>query len=106
MNPFILSPQKEKMWVDNGKVVYSPIEDEYREGLAYVNKLYEEGLIYPESFTQDKNAQVNINEGGEDTVIGAFLAQRPGYANDYLRYLIAKKWSNMNHLHLLKVLME
>lgn len=98
MNPFILSPQKEKMWVDNGKVVYSPIEEEYRTGLAYLNKLYEEGLIYPESFTQDKNAQVNINESGEDTVIGAFLAQRPGYANDLSTLPNSKKWEQYESL--------
>jgi len=102
MNPFILTPQPERMWIDNGKVVYSPIEEGYREGLRYLRKLYDEGLIYPESFTQDMNAQVNINESGEYPVIGAFLAQRPGYANDLKTLPNSKKWEQYQSLAPLK----
>ena len=92
MNPFILTPQTEKMWVDNGKVVFSPMEEGYKEGLKYLRRLYADGLIYPESFTQDQKAQVNLNENGPEPVIGAFLAQRPGYANDLNTIPNSKKW--------------
>ncbi|NLM10828.1 MAG: extracellular solute-binding protein [Clostridiaceae bacterium] len=102
MNPFILTPHPERMWVDNGKVIYSPIEEGYREGLAYLHRLYKEGLIYPESFTQDMKAQVNLNENGDVPVIGAFLALRPGYANDLSTLPNSKKWEQYQSLPPLK----
>lgn len=102
MNPFILTPQPDKLWINDGKVIFSPIEDEYREGLAYLHKLYEEGLIYPESFTQDMNAQVNLNERGEQPVIGAFLALRPGYACDLNTVPNSKKWEQYQSVPPLK----
>ena len=102
MNPFILPPHPERMWGDNGKVIYSPIEEGYREGLAYLHRLYKEGLIYPESFTQDMKAQVNLNENGDVPVIGAFLALRPGYANDLSTLPNSKKWEQYQSLPPLK----
>lgn len=85
MNPFQLTPES-KLYLENGQVVFSPVTDGYREGLAYLRALYAEGLISPDSFTQDANAQVKLNEGGDFPVIGAFLAQRPGYACDLSTY--------------------
>ncbi len=80
MNPFIYSPGKDRMWVRDGEVILSAIEPEYKEGLKYLNKLYSEGLIYPESFTQDQTTQVNLNEHGDTPVIGAFPSMHLGYA--------------------------
>ncbi len=93
MAPFQLTPENSKLYVDDGVVTFAPVTDGYREGLKYLNTLYEEGLLNPESFTQDKNNQVNINEAGDVCVIGAFLAQRPGYACDLSTYPgNSKKW--------------
>ncbi len=92
MNPFQLTPDKEKFYIDNGKVTYAATTDGYKEGLKYINNLYEKGYINPESFTQDLTNQVNINEAGEQSVIGAFLAGRPGYANDLSTIPNSKKW--------------
>lgn len=85
MNPFILTPSGVngygKTWIDDdGNIVYSPMQPEYKEGLKYLNKLYAEGLIYKESFTQDMKTQQNFNETGDAPVIGAYPAMRPGYA--------------------------
>ena len=41
---------------DDGKIHYGPIEDRYREGLEWVSKAYEEGLIDPEIATNDEKA--------------------------------------------------
>lgn len=78
MNPFIYSPVT-RMWIRDGEVVLSPMEPEYKEGLKYLNKLYEEELITPDAFTQDRNTQININENGDDPIIGAYPALRVGY---------------------------
>jgi putative aldouronate transport system substrate-binding protein len=37
----------------DGKLVYAPGTNEYRQALAYFNNLYKEGLIDPEIFTQN-----------------------------------------------------
>lgn len=91
MAPFQLTPEEHRLYVDNGKVTYAPVQDGYREGLRYLNKLYSEGLINPESFTQESSNQVNVNENGDDCVIGCFLALRPGYACD-MSVDGARKW--------------
>lgn len=36
-----------------GKVVYSPMEPEFKEGVSYLNKLYQEGLLDPEYMLND-----------------------------------------------------
>ena len=91
MAPFQLTPMTTRMYVDNGVVTYAPIQEGYREGLRFLNKMYAEGLINPESFTQQSSNQVNVNENGEETVIGAFLAMRPGYATN-MAADGARKW--------------
>ncbi len=92
MAPFQLTPETNKLYVKDKKVTFAPVEDGYKEGLKYLNTMYEEGLINPESFTQDMDNQVNINESGKDCVIGAFLAQRHGYACDLAAEPNSKKW--------------
>lgn len=98
MNPFQLTSETTKLYIDNGQITFAPTQDGYKDGLKYLHKLYEEGLINPESFTQDKNNQVNINEAGDDCVIGCFLAQRPGYACDLTTEPYSKKWEQYQSL--------
>ena len=98
MNPFQLTSETNKLYVDNGKVTFAPAQEGYNEGLKYLNQLYAEGLLNPESFTQDKNNQVNVNEAGDECVIGAFLAQRPGYACDLSTEPYSKKWEQYQSL--------
>ncbi len=98
MAPFQLTPETNKLYVDNGTVKYAPVQDGYREGLRYLNTLYSEGLLNPESFTWNKDAQVNLNEAGDVAVIGAFLAQRPGYACDLSTEPFSKKWEQYQSL--------
>ncbi|MBZ9537028.1 ABC transporter substrate-binding protein [Cytobacillus oceanisediminis] len=68
MNSFIFT----KSVVYDGAVKYTYLNDEkidvtfnkpeWREGLEYMRKLYAEGLISPESFTQDQNQALAISE--------------------------------------------
>lgn len=102
MNPFQQTSENTKLYIDNGVVTYAPVQDNYKEGLKYLNKLWAEGLINPESFTQDRVNQVNVNEAGEDCVIGAFLAQRPGYACDLTTIPNSKKWEQYQSVAPLK----
>lgn len=54
------------------KVGYTPITEQYREGLKYLRKLYADGLIDMESFTQDY-AQLDAKGKLEDQVLGSFI---------------------------------
>lgn len=64
---------------DEGKVEASFVDEEYREGLRFLNRLYEEGLLYADSFTQDAKTQRAVNEAGDQTRIGCLLSQGMGY---------------------------
>lgn len=49
----------DNVMVRDGQVKFVPAEEGYRDAVAYMHKLYSEGLIYPEAFTQD-----NYNKSG------------------------------------------
>ncbi|WP_225228637.1 ABC transporter substrate-binding protein [Bacillus sp. PS06] len=49
---------------DDGEVIYTVTQDGYKEGMKFLNELYEEGLIDVEAFEQDWNTY--IAKGKED----------------------------------------
>ena len=78
---------------EEGKIEYSVMKDEYRDALAYINKLYEEGLLDPQTFTQDatqfaatlKNETplVAVYPGGGPQIDDEFWANQPGVWQDW-----------------------
>lgn len=75
LNPFQATPTDDYLMADEeGNVEMVAITDEYREGLKWINHLYEEGLIAEETFIQDNTqlqSLVNKNDPAQRTV-GAF----------------------------------
>ncbi|MCI8623836.1 MAG: extracellular solute-binding protein [Provencibacterium sp.] len=65
------------IYVRDGKAVFAPAEAGYYEALKYFNKLYSEGLIDPEAFTQSLD-QYNSRGKGKD-IFGALMAYRAHY---------------------------
>lgn len=55
--------------VKDGKLYPMYITEEYREGLRYIKKLFDEGLISPMTFTQDE-AQFKALMASETTLVG------------------------------------
>jgi putative aldouronate transport system substrate-binding protein len=53
MNSFNFNQNPNHLLLDNGKVGAAFTQPEWKDGLAYTNKLYSEGLISKETFTQD-----------------------------------------------------
>lgn len=56
LNPFGITDENSNaphLLVNNGKLSYYPATDQYKQGIAWLRKLYQEGLIDPETFTQD-----------------------------------------------------
>lgn len=65
--------QGKMMYVDDGTVVPAFAQPEYRNGLAYMNSLVEDGLLDPVSFTQDAN-QLQQLVRSDPMVVGVWPA--------------------------------
>lgn len=79
MNAFILNPNNtNRLYLNNGKVDVPYNKPEWQEGLKYLNKLYAEGLIAPQSFTQDRDQAKQMGENPNINILGAAIAQHNG----------------------------
>ncbi|MDD4038949.1 MAG: extracellular solute-binding protein, partial [Sphaerochaeta sp.] len=56
--------------MNNGKVDTAVNKPAFREGLAFINKLYKEGLLYNGSFTQDSSQLTQLVESSAQPVVG------------------------------------
>lgn len=75
MNAFQATPNSDYMLADEeGSVEMIAITDEYREGLKWINHLFEEGLIAEETFIQDSTQMQSLvnNNDPAQRVVGAF----------------------------------
>ncbi len=61
--------------VEDGQVVFTADKQEYRDAVEFVNKLYNDGLLDPEFFTQT-TAQLSAKGQGETVTIGSMFAWR------------------------------
>ena len=52
-----------RIYVDNGVVKYGALEENYKEYLKYMKRLFEEGLIDPEWATQDDSTRIGKAKG-------------------------------------------
>ncbi|WP_242697970.1 extracellular solute-binding protein [Bacillus sp. SD088] len=72
MRPWLLAAFGMKEWgieeID-GKVRYTPITEDYKEYLTYMNKLYKEELLDQETFSQSPEQK---KAKGQDNQLGAF----------------------------------
>lgn len=82
MNAFVYTPP-EKLYVSDRKVVASFDQPAWKEGLQYLHKLYAEGLIAGESFTQDGQQFRKMGENPEVPILGTFPAGWFGVGTEY-----------------------
>lgn len=67
---------------DKGKVNAAYMQEEWREGLRYLNGLYKEGLLSDVKFTQDTTQLRQLNSQAEVRV-GSLVTQAPSLAVEY-----------------------
>lgn len=60
------------MMLRGNEVVFTPTEQGYKEGIIFFNRLYAEGLLDPEGFTQNA-AEFRAKGKGEEMLYGSFL---------------------------------
>lgn len=66
---FGLPDRTSHLSVKDGKVIYTAIEPEYKEGIKYFNKLYTEGLLDSEMFVQDLS-KLKAKGHNADNILG------------------------------------
>ena len=77
MNAFTLNPDNHLV-LNDGKIEVTYNKPEYLEGLRYLHHLYQEGLIAPESFTQNAE-QLKLLGSGDEVVLGTVSSALSGY---------------------------
>lgn len=65
-------------YIIDGAVFFSANRPEFREGLRYIRRLYEEDLINIDAFTQDRRQIRPLVEGGAVSRVGGFASHHPG----------------------------
>lgn len=77
MNGFVYNDDRNYLNMANNKVESAAIKPEWKEGLAYVKSLYDEGLIDPGAFTQNAEAFKKIGENADAEILGAGAGMHP-----------------------------
>lgn len=70
MNSFIPCDKDTLSYAKDGKVVFACDKPEFKEGLAYMNDLFEEGLIDPTTFSQKSDQMQQVIRSDEKLVFG------------------------------------
>ena len=82
MNPFVYyqtvsEPSGLAFYLDNGVIKAPHVEDGYREGLRYLHRLYLQGLIDPQAFTNTEDQAKALGENPVP-ILGAMAAGHEG----------------------------
>lgn len=77
MNGFIYDDDRDYLMLKNGKVDSAANKPEWKEGLAYIKSLYDEGLIDPGAFTQNAEAYKKLGDNVGEEILGAGAAMHP-----------------------------
>jgi putative aldouronate transport system substrate-binding protein len=77
MNGFIYDDDRTYLILENGKVDTAANKNEWREGLAYIKTLVDEGLIDPGAFTQNAEAFKKIGDNADAQLLGAGAGMHP-----------------------------
>lgn len=77
MNGFVYDDDSTYLMLQGGRVKLSAAAKEWKEGLAYVKSLYDEGLIDPGAFTQNAEAFKGLGENAGAQILGAGTAMHP-----------------------------
>jgi putative aldouronate transport system substrate-binding protein len=63
----------EHIIVRDGQAIYTAVQPEYKEAIAYFQTWAAEGLIDPESFTQDVQTYLAKGRAGDESQLGSYI---------------------------------
>ncbi|RXZ80017.1 extracellular solute-binding protein [Paenibacillaceae bacterium] len=90
MNAFIYNPGGNGVYLEDGKTVVPFDKPEWQEGLKYLRKLYKEGLLDPQSLTQDGDQLKRLGENPEVAIMGAAAGMHMGVISEF--YGSSNRW--------------
>ena len=84
INPFVYyqtvsSPSG--YYLEDGSIKAPFVEDGWKEGLKYLNKLYAQGLIDPQAFTNTEDQAKALGESPDVAILGAMPSGHEGIFN-------------------------
>lgn len=77
MNGFIYDDDRSYLLMKDGKVDTAADKPEWKEGLAFIKSMYDEGLIDPGAFTQNAEAFKKIGDNADAEILGAGAGMHP-----------------------------
>lgn len=81
----VVDNQFNHMMVEDGQLIFVPMADGYREGLAYWRDMYSDGLLWDQTFTIGNN-EFNAVAQGPDPVFGSYIRHVGDYVVGIDRY--------------------
>lgn len=70
MNAFVYEDPYNHIFVKDEKISFTPADPRYKEGLAFLAKLYAEGLMDKEAYTQDMEMMVQKFKNQDIAIVG------------------------------------
>ena len=67
-----------RMYLDKGRITAAFVQPEFKDGLVYMNDLYNEGLIDPGAFVQDIRQYLALGENPDTVLMGAATGPHMG----------------------------
>jgi putative aldouronate transport system substrate-binding protein len=77
MNGFIYDDDRNYLYMNNGKVDTAANKPQWKEGIAYIKSLYDEGLIDPGAFIQNAEALKKAGDNADTEILGAAASMHP-----------------------------
>ncbi|MBM7567052.1 extracellular solute-binding protein [Paenibacillus sacheonensis] len=77
MNGFIYDDDRDYLTLQGGRVDSAANKPAWKEGLAYIKSLFDEGLIDPGAFTQNAEAYKKLGDNAGEEILGAGAAMHP-----------------------------
>lgn len=71
ISAFIFNDGENRLFLDNGRVVASFAQPEFREGLRFLRELFVEGLLSRDSFIASRADRARLNSSRYESIIGA-----------------------------------
>lgn len=79
MNSFVFNDRKnQRLMIADGKVEPAYDKPEWKQGLLFLKQLYDEGLLYPQSFIQTPAQMVQLGENPDVPIVGAAVGIHSG----------------------------
>ena len=82
MNSFVYWNANDHINVKDGKVYAAFATEEFKEGVLYIRKLFEEGLLDAQCMTQTSDQQMALVQGEED-IVGCWMNMSPRKPETY-----------------------